>query len=112
MTETMHRPKSDGSFSFGSDVWPGLAKLVEECGELQQVLGRLIATHGSTEHWTDGDLRRSLIEEMGDVSAAIEFLATIGLDDADHMELALRKARKLDLYWRWNAGEDVGNHRD
>jgi len=37
-----------GDFSIGSAVWPGVSKVIEEMGELQQVLGKLIAVAGDT----------------------------------------------------------------
>jgi hypothetical protein len=33
-------------FAIGSDAWPGTSKLLEEQGELVQVLGKLMATGG------------------------------------------------------------------
>jgi hypothetical protein len=61
-----------GDFSIGSKVWPGASKVIEEIGELMQVLGKLIAVAGDTKHW-DGDLRPRLVEEMGDLTAALMF---------------------------------------
>ena len=60
-----------GDFSIGSKLWPGVSKVIEEMGELQQVLGKLIAVAGETKHW-DGDLRPKLIEEIGDLRAALQ----------------------------------------
>src|ERR1700722_949537 len=67
--------KGSGDFSIGSKVWPGTSKVIEEMGELQQVLGKLIAVAGDTKHW-DGDLRKKLIEEIGELSAALDFFKT------------------------------------
>lgn len=60
-----------GPFAFGAPEWSGVAKLVEELGELQAVLGKLIGTAGDRQHW-QGDLVPQLEEEMGDVGAALE----------------------------------------
>lgn len=61
-------------FAIGSSVWPGLSKLIEELGEVQQIVGKIIATGGAHQHWADGNLARRLEEEMGDLFAAIEFV--------------------------------------
>ena len=45
----------------------GVAKLIEECGELQQVLGKRLAMWDQPEHWDGTNLNDRLIEEMGDV---------------------------------------------
>lgn len=90
-----------GDFSIGSEVWPGTSKLLEEMGELQQVLGKLIAVAGSTEHW-DGDLRPRLIEELGDVSAAIGFFMEQNFV-GDEVAIANRIVAKLLLFRKWHA---------
>lgn len=61
-------------FAIGSKVWPGLSKLIEELGEVQQVVGKIIATGGAHRHWADGNLAERLEEEMGDLFAAIDFV--------------------------------------
>ena len=83
----VREPGSVGDFAIGSRVWPGTSKLVEEMGELQQVLGKLIATGGDTDHWS-GDLRRMLVEELGDVSAAVRFFAVENLTLEDGTSVA------------------------
>jgi NTP pyrophosphatase (non-canonical NTP hydrolase) len=54
----------------------GLSKLIEEMGELQEVVGKKLARMDTNEHW-DGkeplDIR--MTEEMADVMAAITFVA-------------------------------------
>jgi hypothetical protein len=49
--------KPAGPYSIGSTVWPGLSKLVEEMGEVGQVVGKLIATGGDPAHRDGTDLR-------------------------------------------------------
>lgn len=100
-------PKGSGDFSIGSSVWPGTSKLLEEMGELQielgrlqQTLGKLIATHGDPNHWS-GDLRQKLVEELGDVLAAIEFFRTENMD-AEKNEITERRLKKLALFRKWH----------
>lgn len=89
-----------GDFSIGSKIWPGTSKLLEEMGELQQVLGKLIAVAGDTAHW-DGDLRPRLIEELGDVSAAIGFFMEQNFV-GDEAAIASRIVAKLLLFRKWH----------
>jgi hypothetical protein len=91
---------SSGDFSIGSRVWPGTSKLIEEMGELQQVLGKLIATAGATDHWS-GDLRKMLVEELGDVSAAVRFFARMNLTLEECSFVAIRSDNKLAKYDEW-----------
>ena len=89
-----------GDFSIGSKVWSGTSKLIEEMGELQQVLGKLIATPDAN-HW-DGDLRKMLVEEIGDLSAALDFFKTQNCTLAELLEIAERANEKLALFRRWH----------
>jgi len=90
-----------GDFSIGSRVWPGTSKLIEEMGELQQVLGKLIAIAGATDHWS-GDLRKMLVEELGDVSAAIRFFGTQNLTTKELTFVAVRSDSKLARFREWH----------
>lgn len=90
-----------GDFSIGSDVWPGASKLLEEMGELTQVLGKLIATHGRTDHWS-GDLRAMLVDEMADVLAAISFFRSHNLTADEMMQMSERCAAKRELFEGWH----------
>jgi NTP pyrophosphatase (non-canonical NTP hydrolase) len=81
-------------------VWPGASRLLEESGELNQVLGKLIGAGGVVEHWDGSNLRDRLIEELGDVAAAVEFFVAASGLSVD--EVNARKAKKLDRYWSWH----------
>lgn len=61
-------------FEIGGTMWPGLGKVVEETGELNTVLGKLMATGGKVDYFDGRDLKTELEEEMADVMAAIHFL--------------------------------------
>jgi len=87
-------------FSFGSKTWPGTAKLIEECGEVLQVLGKLLQTGGDTKHW-DGDLRDGLRAELADLNAAVLFFTQAnGLNDAAYMG---RVDAKLATFYKWHS---------
>jgi len=98
----MTNQKGSGDFSIGSTVWPGTSKLTEEMGELQQVLGKLIATAGNTEHWS-GDLRKMLIEEIGDVNAAVSFFCEMNLSREEFRDMDRRHREKWQLFQKWHS---------
>lgn len=80
----------------------GLAKLVEECGELTQIAAKKMACMDTDKHWDDAvPLSVRLEEEMADVIAAIEFVAgQLGLDmDAIHA----RSRNKYLLFTYWDS---------
>ncbi|MGZ8364784.1 MAG: hypothetical protein ACXWWG_00565 [Nitrospira sp.] len=79
-----------------SVMWQGLPKLVEEMGELQQVLGKLIP-FPEGEH-PDGakHLKLRLEEELGHVLAAIEYL--IIFNALDRGAIQAHGNLKLELY--------------
>lgn len=87
----------------------GVAKLIEECGELQQVLGKKLAWWDTDEpHWDGTILRDRLVEEMGDVKAAINFVALqLGLD----LEaIDRRRKQKAILFGTWQEQIDNNDH--
>lgn len=88
-------------FAIGSDVWPGLAKLAEECGELVQVIGKLVAMGGCTSHFDGTDLQLRLTEEMADVQAALEFVRRFN-PVLDQYLLSGRAFEKLSTFKRWH----------
>lgn len=83
----------------------GVAKLIEECGELQQILGKKLAYWYTNEH-PDGKnatISDRMAEEMGDVMAAITFVAEqfkIG------PIVASRAESKYRLFQTWEAQID------
>jgi NTP pyrophosphatase (non-canonical NTP hydrolase) len=78
----------------------GLAKLTEELGELQQVIGKML-NYGTGPH-PDGT--ESLIErfedEAADVIAAIKF--TIETHNANETRIHNRSSLKLALFHKWH----------
>lgn len=93
-------------YGIGSDIWPGLAKLMEEMGELQQVLGKVMACSGTDAiYWDGSSLVPQLIEEMGDVRAAMIFFCEVnGISKALVHERADKKLEKF-RYWHEHSRE-------
>jgi NTP pyrophosphatase (non-canonical NTP hydrolase) len=95
-----------GKFAIGSRTWPGLSKLVEECGEVLQVAGKIIATGGEPDHWDGTTLRQRLVDELGDLSAAIGFVVDQNLDDLDRHQVEIRRDQKRRLFEDWHQVPD------
>lgn len=95
---------NDTPYGIGSARWPGASRVVEESGELVQVLGKLIGAGGGTEHWDGTDLRPRLVEEIGDVRAALDFFVEANELPADAVER--RRARKRADYDRWHGSAE------
>lgn len=90
----------------------GVAKLIEELGELTQILGKKLAYWHTNEHPDGaGPIALRIEEEMADVQAAIEFVTKqLGLD-VDHIEA--RTWRKINTFETWHANKssDTGIDR-
>lgn len=87
----------------------GVAKLIEECGELQQVLGKKLAWWDTEEpHWDGTVLNRRIEQEMGDVLAAIMFVQVqLGLD---YQAIRERDHAKWNLFQTWHEQLDNNDH--
>lgn len=95
-------------FAFGDKEWPGLAKLNEESGELVQVIGKLMMTHGDRRYWENVDLRKRLIEEMADQAAALDFVIDRVLTPQEGQVLTARMMEKRALFEKWHEEQQVG----
>lgn len=78
----------------------GLAKLTEELGELQQVVGKLLAYPAGEHPDGKGPLHERLVDEIADVHAALVFAQ-------EKLELPVSKIReraekKLHLFHFWD----------
>lgn len=101
MTDTRTEHTSgNGNFMIGGSVWPGLSKLIEECGEVLQVGGKLMGSAGDTAHWS-GDLSQMLVEELGDLLAAAGFFMDVNGLDVD--AVLARSVKKRATFEKWHA---------
>lgn len=90
-------------YDIGSETWPGLSKLIEECGEVTQVSGKIIGCGGDSIHYDGSDLRRKLEEELADLTAAVSFVTRrCQLDESRILDRAREKAVTFE---RWHAEE-------
>lgn len=98
------KTSGSGDFSIGSAVWPGVSKLIEECGEVVQVAGKLLGAKGERAHWDGSDLKERLESELGDLVAAINFVTIhCGLDDD---AIVRRSVEKIRAFTRWHLDGD------
>ena len=79
----------------------GLAKLIEECGEVAQVAGKLLAYPGGVHPDGKGNLRERLKDELGDLSAAIQLV--IEASNLEGSEVWERRQKKLAIFRAWHA---------
>ncbi len=80
----------------------GLAKLIEECGELIQIAGKRLAYYTTDEHPDGGGpLRLRLEDEIADVLAACELVTVLHQLDAER--ITKRRDGKLLLFKQWHA---------
>lgn len=80
----------------------GLSKLIEECGEVIQIAGKLLAFPNGEHPDGAGNLHRRLEDEMGDVRAAIRFVCETHNLDLRH-RVNERETEKLLTFRRWHA---------
>jgi hypothetical protein len=96
-------PGAPHDFAIGGTVWPGTSKLIEEIGEVAQVLGKLIATGGDIDHWDGaGPLNRRLIDELGDVLGAIAFFEAVNFTPTERIDIHARAEEKRLLFEGWH----------
>lgn len=78
----------------------GLAKLIEECGELQQVAGKKLAFYTTNTHPDGGlPLDKRMELEIADVIAATALV--IKLHNLDPKKIDERAKAKLQLFLAW-----------
>lgn len=87
----------------------GLAKLIEECGELVQVAGKKLAYYSTDKHPDGaGGLAFRLQIEIADVMAAAKFVADNF--NLDHNFIEGRFQSKLRQFREWHALSDNNEH--
>lgn len=87
----------------------GIAKLIEEMGELQQVLGKRLAYYTTDDHPDGGPpLTQRMEDEMADVMAAIDLV--IIRHQLDQPRVEARRLRKLRQFLEWDGLEGNNEH--
>lgn len=99
--------ETNGPYAFHTHVWPGTSKLIEECGELVQVLAKLIMVGGGQDHFDGSNLYNRIEEELGDLEAAIIFFKNQNYGHISNGAVRNRRFQKLAIFNMWHAeGEE------
>lgn len=77
----------------------GLTKLMEECGELIQILAKKLAYIDTDIHLGDNPIKHRMEDEIADVVAAITFV--VEQFDLDVPYMSTRANKKIELYEKW-----------
>lgn len=86
-------------------MWRGTAKLVEEMGELQVNLGKLMSNHGRTWYiWEKRDLLPEIEDEVADVLACLVFF--MKENSLDVKRILERTQMKLVKYNEWKINNE------
>lgn len=88
-------------YCIGSSTWNGLSKLVEESGEVQQVLGKIVGVEGETTHFSGDNLKMQIEEELGNLLAAINFF--IDENRLNFTRIQRQRDHKYNQFQEWNA---------
>lgn len=94
-----------GPFSTGSGTWPGISKLIEECGEVVQVAGKLIGAGAgaNVNHRNGTDMHHRLDQELGVPLAAVDFVVSHALPMTSCSKVIFkRRDEKLALFNQWH----------
>lgn len=103
----------DGDFT--SARWPGIAKMIEELGEVLQVLGKILGQPRPVDDeftkpdhgWRGENLRALLEDEVGDALAAADFV--MRLEKLDREKIEKRRAKKLAQFSLWAHNQTLRN---
>lgn len=88
------------AFAIGARRWPGISKLIEECGEVVQICGKILGAGGAANHWDGSNLRERLHEEIADLRAALAFV--VAANELDDLVIERRTREKIVQFTRWH----------
>lgn len=83
-----------------TEAWTGIFKVIEECGELQQVLGKL-CVYPSGQHPDGENWRANLVLELADVLAAMSYFMVQNLTPEEINAISNRKDQKYLKFKQW-----------
>lgn len=83
----------------GVEQWRGIAKLIEEQGEVLQLLGKLIAYPVGEHPDGQGNLKDRLHDELADLQAAAEYF--IQENNFNEIRIGVRSYSKFRQFKKW-----------
>jgi hypothetical protein len=89
-------------FFIGAERWPGLTKVVEECGEVLQNAGKILA-FPDEPHPSGTVPGADFWDEVADLTAALEYMAAHNPVNAERFKR--RADAKRRLFEQWHAEE-------
>jgi ABC-type phosphate transport system auxiliary subunit len=92
--------QTDAPYQIGSEKLPGLGKMVEEAGELLQIIGKIMGLGHTGDHWDGTNLQRELEKEIADLRASTRFF--ILANELNATTINSRDLEKLNLFTRWH----------
>jgi NTP pyrophosphatase (non-canonical NTP hydrolase) len=85
-------------YGIAGDRWQGMAKVMEEAGELIQVMAKI---QGRGGHLDETPLMDKLIEEMGDLYAALSFFEAQNFTKRQSQAVDFRAIQKANKFADW-----------
>lgn len=82
-----------------TEKWRGIAKIIEESGELNQVLGKLMPFPSGKHPDGKKNLKLRITDEVADLYAALEYFVVDNKLDQDY--ISKRKSKKLRKFQKW-----------
>lgn len=82
-------------------MWFGIGKLIEEIGELGQIVGKLIPFPNGEHPDGKANLRERLVDEIADTRAALEYFAKANLSRDELVAIDSRAALKFAKFSEW-----------
>lgn len=93
-------------YGIGSDHIPGLSKFIEEAGEANQIIGKIMGLGHMGKHWDGKNLKVHLEDELADLTAAILFVRKH--NNLNYRKIEKRIQKKFDRFERWHFNVQEG----
>ena len=83
-----------------TEKWRGIHKLIEECGEVLQLCGK-VGAFPDEAHPSGENIRAKMVEELGDLRAAIDYFMVENFTQTERGHICDRRHRKFHKFADW-----------